>query len=63
MKVFVVNPSTLDGVYTDLADLGKLMGTSAQAAQVVNAMKQHVATVEQKVAGLRKQNGLRRDLQ
>ena len=55
VKVFVINPSTFDGVYTDLIDLGKLMGTSAQAAKVVDTMKQRAAAIEQKVAGLPKQ--------
>ncbi len=54
VKVFVINPSTFDGVYTDLIDLGKLMGTSAQAAKVVDTMKQRAAAIEQKVAGLPK---------
>ena len=54
VKVFVVNPSTFDGVYTDLTDLGKLMGASAQATKVVDTMKQRAAAIEQKVAGLPK---------
>ena len=56
VKVFVINPSTFDGVATDLADLGKLMGTTAQATKVVDTMKASAATIEQKVAGLPKQN-------
>ena len=56
VKVFVINPSTFDGVATDLADLGKLMGTTAQATKVVDTMKASAAAVEQKVAGLPKQN-------
>ena len=54
VKVFVIDPSTFDGVYTDLIDLGKLTGTSARATTVVTAMKQRAATIEQKVAGLAK---------
>ncbi len=54
VKVFVIDPSTFDGVFTDLTDLGKLMGTSAQATTVADAMKQRAATIEQKVAGLSK---------
>jgi iron complex transport system substrate-binding protein len=56
IKVFVVNPSTFDGVYTDLTDLGRLMGTSAQATKVVDTMKARATAIEQKVAGLPKQN-------
>jgi len=52
LKVFVVNPSTLDGVYTDLTDLGQLMGVSAQANALVASLKQRAAAIEQRVAGL-----------
>ena len=54
IKVFVVDPSTLDGVYTDLTALGKLLGVSDKATTVVAAMKQRADAVEQKVAGLSK---------
>jgi iron complex transport system substrate-binding protein len=54
IKVFVVDPSTLDAVYTDLTSLGQLMGVSPQATKVVADMKQRAAVVEQKVAGLSK---------
>ena len=54
VKVFVVNPSTLDGVYSDMTALGKLLGVSGNATTVVDAMKQRAAAVEQKVAGLAK---------
>ena len=52
IKVFVVDPSTLDGVYTDLTGLGRLMGVSAQATKVVADMKLRAGAVEQRVAGL-----------
>jgi len=52
IKVFVVNPSTLDGVCADLTSLGKLLGAPGNATTVVAAMKQRAAVVEQKVAGL-----------
>jgi iron complex transport system substrate-binding protein len=51
VKVFVVDPSTLDGVYADLTALGKLMGVPDKATTVVASMKQRAAAVEQKVAG------------
>jgi len=54
IKVFVVNPATLDAVYTDLTSLGRLMGVSPQATKVVADMKQRAAAFEQKVAGLSK---------
>jgi iron complex transport system substrate-binding protein len=52
IKVFVVNPSTLDGVYSDMTALGRLLGVPGQATTVVDSMKQRAAAVEQKVAGL-----------
>jgi iron complex transport system substrate-binding protein len=52
IKVFVVNPSTLDGVYSDMTALGRLLGVSGQATTVVDSMKERAAAVEQKVAGL-----------
>ena len=54
IKVFVVDPTTLDGVYGDLTSLGQLMGVSDKATTVVAAMKQRATAVEQKVAGLSK---------
>jgi iron complex transport system substrate-binding protein len=54
VKVFVVNPTTLNGVYADLTDLGQLMGTSAKANTLVASLKQRAAAIEQKVAGLPK---------
>ena len=52
IKVFVIDPSTLDGVYTDLTGLGRLVGVSAQATKVVADMKLRAGAVEQRVAGL-----------
>ena len=54
VRVFVVNPTTFDGVFADLTALGKLMGTSGQADPLVAQMKQRAATIEAKVAGLSK---------
>ena len=54
IKVFVVDPTTLDGVYGDLASLGQLLGVSDKATVLVSAMKQRATVVEQKVAGLSK---------
>ena len=54
IKVFVVDPSTLNGVYADLTALGRLLGVSEQATKVVDSMKQRAAAVEKKVAGLSK---------
>jgi iron complex transport system substrate-binding protein len=54
IKVFVVNPSTLDATCADMTALGRLLGVSGKATTVVAAMKQRAAAIEQKVAGLSK---------
>jgi len=54
VKVFVVDPTSLSGVFTDLTDLGRLMGVSATAGPVVASLEQRTATIEKKVAGLPK---------
>jgi iron complex transport system substrate-binding protein len=52
VKVFVVDPTSLSGVFSDLTKLGKLMGVSAKADAVTAALRQRTAAIEQKVAGL-----------
>jgi iron complex transport system substrate-binding protein len=56
VKVFVVDPPTLEGVYGDLTALGKLMGVSGKADALVASMKQRAAAVQQKTAGAAKPN-------
>jgi cobalamin transport system substrate-binding protein len=52
VKVFVLDPGTLDGVYADLAAVGKLLGVSGRADDLVASMKQRAAAVEQKTAAV-----------
>jgi iron complex transport system substrate-binding protein len=54
MKVYVVDPTTYDGVMTDIANVGKLAGTSAQAQQVVDTMEKAKADVQAKVGSAAK---------
>ena len=54
VKVFVVDPTTFDGVFADLTALGKLTGTSSHADPLVASMKQRAAAIEAKVANLSK---------
>jgi iron complex transport system substrate-binding protein len=54
VKVFVVDPTSLDGVFSDLTKLGELMGVSSKADAVVASLKQRTAAIERKVAGLPK---------
>ena len=48
MKVYVVDPTTYAGVMTDIANVGKLAGTSAQAQKVVDSMQQALTDVRAK---------------
>jgi iron complex transport system substrate-binding protein len=49
IQVYVVDPTTLDALYTDLTNLGALMGTSAQTKQIVDSMKATAAGIAQKI--------------
>ncbi len=62
MKVYVVDPTTYAGIMADIANIGKLAGTSAEAQKVVATMKQAQADVQAKVGSLAKR-AVRRDLQ
>ena len=52
MNVYVIDPTTYAGVMTDIANVGKLAGTSTQAQKVVASMKQAQADVQAKVGSL-----------
>jgi iron complex transport system substrate-binding protein len=56
MKVYVVDPATYAGVMTDIANIGELAGTSAEAQKVVDTMKQAEATVQAKVGAAAKKS-------
>ena len=55
-KVYVVDPTTYAGVMADIANIGKLAGTSAEAQKVVATMKQAQADVQAKVGSLAKKS-------
>ncbi len=57
IQVYVVDPTTLDALYTDLTNLGELMGTPDQTKQVVDGMKATAAGIEQKIAAAKSQSG------
>ena len=57
IQVYVVDPTTLDALYTDLTNLGALMGTPDQTRQVVDGMKTTAAGIEQKIAAAKSQSG------
>ena len=50
IPVFVVDPQTLDQVMADLTKLGRLMGASDKAAEVVASMKATIKSVQDKIA-------------
>jgi iron complex transport system substrate-binding protein len=50
MKVYVVDPTTYDGVMTDITNLGQLAGSSQQAQEVVDAMQKARDGVQAQVA-------------
>lgn len=52
MQVYVVDPTTYDGVMTTIANVGRLAGVSDEAQQVVDTMKQARSEVQAKVAEL-----------
>jgi iron complex transport system substrate-binding protein len=52
MQVFVVDPTTYDGVMTDITRLGRLMGVEADAAKVVAGMTTAKDKVQARVASL-----------
>ncbi|HZL64215.1 MAG TPA: ABC transporter substrate-binding protein [Thermoleophilia bacterium] len=56
MNVYVIDPTTYAGVMTDIANVGKLAGTSAEAQKVVDTMKQAEADVQAKVGSLTKKS-------
>ncbi len=56
MHVYVVDPKTYAGAMTDIANVGKLVGTTPQAQQVVDTMKKAEADVRSKVGKLPRAN-------
>jgi iron complex transport system substrate-binding protein len=56
MKVYVVDPTTYAGVMTDIANVGKLAGTSAEAQKVVATMQKAQADVQAKAGSLTKKS-------
>jgi iron complex transport system substrate-binding protein len=49
IQVYVVDPTTLDALFTDLTNLGALMGTSVQADEIVAKMKATANGITQKL--------------
>jgi iron complex transport system substrate-binding protein len=59
IPVLVVNPNTLEQVYTSIELVGRLTGHDGQAAQVVEEMKGRVAFVSERLASLSEEQRLR----
>ena len=54
VQVYVVDPTTYEGVMASITEVGQLAGTSEEAQQVVDTMKQAQADVQGKVGSLDK---------
>jgi iron complex transport system substrate-binding protein len=54
VQVYVVDPTTYEGVMASITELGQLAGTSGEAQQVVDTMKQAQTDVQAKVGSLTK---------
>jgi len=52
VKVYVVDPPTLDKTYADLTNLGQLLGTSDKADALVAQLQQRAKAVTDKTAGV-----------
>jgi len=51
ISVFVTDPHDLEGVFRSIEKVGEILGLTDRANQTVEALKQRVATVEQKLQG------------
>lgn len=54
IKVFVVDPKTVDQLFTDMESMGKMMGLEGESKEQVEKFRNRVAGVRQKVKGLAK---------
>ena len=52
IPVYQVKPSNLETIYVSISNLGEITGTQAAARKVIAGMKEKVAAVEARVAGL-----------
>ena len=51
IAVYVTNPKNLDGVLSNLKQLGDILGTSAQAENLISDLQKRITAVENKVKG------------
>nr|MBA2736254.1 cobalamin-binding protein [Pyrinomonadaceae bacterium] len=51
IAVYVTNPKNLNGVLSNLKQLGDIFGTSAQAEKLISNLQKRIATVENKAEG------------
>lgn len=49
IKVFVVDPRTIDRMFTDMESMGKIMGLEGEAKEQVEKLRERVAAVKEKV--------------
>jgi len=51
IAVYVTNPKNLDGVLSNLKQLGDILGTSAKAENLISDLQKRITAVENKVKG------------
>jgi iron complex transport system substrate-binding protein len=59
VPVLCVDPESIDGVYRAIELIAKLTGTSDNGDKIINGMKEKIAAVEKKVAGITQEKRLK----
>jgi iron complex transport system substrate-binding protein len=52
VKIYIVEANTIDEIYMEITNMGKILGKDAEARELVGQLKKQVETVSSKVAGL-----------
>ena len=52
VKIYVVEANTIDEIYMEITNMGKILAKDAEARELVDELKKQVETVSSKVAGL-----------
>ncbi len=52
VKIYIVEANTIDEIYMEITNMGKILAKDAEARELVDELKKQVETVSSKVAGL-----------
>ncbi|HUW72308.1 MAG TPA: ABC transporter substrate-binding protein [Methanosarcinales archaeon] len=52
VKIYIVEANTIDEIYMEITNMGKMLAKDAEARELVDELKKQVETVSSKVAGL-----------